>query len=294
MANQNITVQDSIHNSMVDVFSKASSAEITGIENIEKKDGSLIPSKEYKFRNPVGKRTTMKTFDASAIESIEKINLAMYGKGVLEFAICRELSKLNDREKLDSMGFKNIGEFADAMFDISRVTATQYARIGEVFIGDDYQISSSVLPNGLKKGHLIELLRYVGDFGDISTVEEFYLNGLLTDGMSTKALRQTLKQWEKGLLAIETSAEEVPEIEEKSEGGEENTSAGATNTTTAGKSEKSSSTDFDVQVEVGKILSACNDIMIAFDAINNNGYSCMGYDKNIDQIRALAKAVLEG
>lgn len=292
MANQKMTVQDSIHNSMVDVFTRASSAEVSGIENIEKKDGSLIPSKEYVFRNPIGKRTSMKTFDKSAIESIEKINLAMFGKGVLEFAICRELSKLNSREKLDSMGFKNIGEFADAMFDISRVTATQYARIGELFIGDDYQVSSTVLPKGLKKGHLIEFLKYVGEDGDISAIEELYLDGTLTDGMSTKGLRVTLKHWAKGELAIETDATEISAIEDKKSEGGENVSR---ETSKSGKSEKSEvSGDFDAQVEVGKILSACNDITAAFDALNNHGFSLMGYDKNIDQIKALAKAVLEG
>ena len=128
-------------------------------------------------------------------------------------------------------------------------------------------------------------------FHAISSIEELYLDGTLTDGMSTKGLRVTLKQWAKGELAIETDATEIPAIEDKKGEGEENVSR---ETSKSSKSEKSESGDFDAQIEVGKILSACNDITTAFDALNNHGFSLMGYDKNIEQIKALAKAVLEG
>lgn len=295
-AKKNISVQDTVSATMVEVFKKASSSSIQGISTVETKDGSLVSSKEYTFVNPIGKRGTMKTFDSDIIESTEKIAMALYGKNVLTFAICRELSKINNRDKLDAMGFKNIGEYANALFDLSRVTATQYARIGEVFINDEYQIKSDVLPSGLQKGHLVELLTMVGEGGDISDIENLYLEGLLTDGMSTAKIRHIVKDWKNGTLAIDVEADEVPEIEEKDD---------TKSSTESGDNKKSKKSDegkeeartedtnvFDVQVEVGKILSACNNITESFDLLNNHEFSVGGYEKALDQIRALATAML--
>lgn len=289
MANKNLSVQDSISNAMGQVFSAAASATIEGIESIEKKDGGIVPVKEYNFVNPIGKRTTMKTFNPAIIESTEKIALALYGQNVLEYAVCREMAKMNDKKLLDEMGFKNIAEYASAMFDISRVTATQYARIGEVFISDDYTIKSTVLPSGLRKGHLVELLSYVGEEGDISDIEGLYMDGTLTDGMSTKVMRATLKDWKNGTLAIETTGEEIPEIEDRSAGNSEEKSA---KTASSEKSE-AKEVGFDVQKEVGKILSACNEITEAFDALNRHEFNVGGYEKALDEIRALANAMLQ-
>lgn len=287
------TVQDRVTNNMLEVFKRAGGLQISGVENIEKKDGSLIPSKEYTFINPIGKRATMKTFDKDIIESTEKIAMALYGQNVLTFAVCRELANVNKKEKLDSMGFKNIAEYANALFDLSRVTATQYARIGEYFIGDDYRIKSSVLPKGLQKGHMIELLSYVGEEGDISEIEELYMDGTLTDGMSTTAMRKALKDWKNGVNAIESTADEVPEIEDKEaskEDKEEKTDNKKSEKFASDTGEKENG--FDLQKEVGKILSACNAISESFDIINRNEFSVAGYENALDTIRALANGML--
>lgn len=288
MAKKNLSVQDTVSNSMVELFNRASSSTIEGVTTTETKDGAIIASKEYHFMNPVGKRSTMKTFDQSIIESTEKIGMALFGQNVLTFAVCRELAKMDDKAKLDSMGFKNIGEYANALFDLSRITATQYARIGKVFINDEYRISSDILPSGLQKGHLLELLTIVGEDGDISDVESLYLDGSLTDGMPTTAIRKVVKEWKNGTLAIEGTATEVPAIEEKAENQDgknvsRETSAPATDTKTG---------EFDMQVEVGKILSACNDITEAFDILNRHEFNVGGYEKALDTIRALAQSML--
>ena len=288
MAKKNLSVQDTVSNSMVELFNRASSSTIEGVTTTETKDGAIIASKEYHFMNPVGKRSTMKTFDQSIIESTDKIGMALFGQNVLTFAVCRELAKMDDKAKLDSMGFKNIGEYANALFDLSRITATQYARIGKVFINDEYRISSDILPSGLQKGHLLELLTIVGEDGDISDVESLYLDGSLTDGMPTTAIRKVVKDWKNGALAIEGTATEVPAIEEKSENQDgknvsRETSAPATDT---------KSGEFDMQVEVGKILSACNDITEAFDILNRHEFNVGGYEKALDTIRALAQSML--
>ncbi len=284
---KNLSVQDTVANSMVEVFNRASSATIEGVTTTETKDGAIIASKEYKFLNPIGKRTTLKTFDQAIIESTEKIGMALYGQNVLTFAVCRELAKMDDKGKLDSLGFKNIGEYANALFDISRVTATQYARIGKVFISDDYKIASDILPSGLQKGHLLELLTMVGDDGDISEVENLYLDGSLTDGMATTSIRKVVKDWKNGALAIDTTASEVPAIEDKNENGEKNVSRETSAPTDVKTAE------FDVQVEVGKILASCNQITESFDILNRHEFNVGGYEKALDTIRALAQAMLQ-
>ena len=290
MANKkNYSIQDDVASSMVEVFNRASSSNIEGVTTTETKDGSIIASKEYKFLNPIGKRTTLKTFDKSIIESTEKIGMALYGQNVLTFAVCRELAKMDDKSKLDSLGFKNIGEYANALFDISRVTATQYARIGKVFINDEYKIASDILPSGLQKGHLLELLTMVSDDGDISEVESLYLEGTLTDGMPTTAIRKVVKDWKNGTLAIETTGKEIPQIEDKNEKSEKSKNVSRE---TSGNSENNSS-EFDVQIEVGKILSSCNAITESFDILNRHEFNVGGYEKALDTIRALAQAMLQ-
>ena len=290
MANKkNYSIQDDVVSSMVDVFNRASSSSIEGVTTTETKDGSIIASKEYKFLNPIGKRTTLKTFDKSIIESTEKIGMALYGQNVLTFAVCRELAKMDDKSKLDSLGFKNIGEYANALFDISRVTATQYARIGKVFINDEYKIASDMLPSGLQKGHLLELLTMVSDDGDISEVENLYLDGTLTDGMPTTAIRKVVKDWKNGTLAIETTGKEIPQIEDKNEKSEKSKNVSRE---TSGNSENNSG-EFDVQIEVGKILSSCNAITESFDILNRHEFNVGGYEKALDTIRALAQAMLQ-
>ena len=290
MANKkNYSIQDDVASSMVEVFNRASSANIEGVTTTETKDGAIIASKEYKFLNPIGKRTTLKTFDKSIIESTEKIGMALYGQNVLTFAVCRELAKMDDKSKLDSLGFKNIGEYANALFDISRVTATQYARIGKVFINDDYKIASDILPSGLQKGHLLELLTMVSDDGDISEVENLYLDGTLTDGMATTQIRKVVKDWKNGTLAIETTGAEIPELEDKNGKSEKSKNVSRE---TSEKTESSSS-EFDVQIEVGKILSACNSITESFDILNRHEFNVGGYEKALDTIRALAQAMLQ-
>ena len=290
MANKkNYSIQDDVAASMVEVFNRASSSNIEGVTTTETKDGAIIASKEYKFLNPIGKRTTLKTFDKSIIESTEKIGMALYGQNVLTFAVCRELAKMDDKSKLDSLGFKNIGEYANALFDISRVTATQYARIGKVFINDEYKIASDILPSGLQKGHLLELLTMVSDDGDISEVENLYLDGTLTDGMATTAIRKVVKDWKNGTLAIETTGKEIPQIEDKNEKSEKSKNVSRE---TSGNSESNSS-EFDVQIEVGKILSSCNAITESFDILNRHEFNVGGYEKALDTIRALAQAMLQ-
>lgn len=289
MANKNVNVVDTVNNAFVDLLKTVGAKKANGVSVTETKDGKLVQSKEYTLACPVGNRKTLKTFDAEVIASTEKIALALYGKNVLTFAICKELANLNKQDKLDAMGFKNIGEYAGAMFDIARNTANQYARIGAIFINDEYKIASDILPSSLQKGHLLEFLKFIDESGDISHIEELYLDGTLTDGMPTKAIRNIMTQWKQGTLAIETTANELPDTDD-SKANDDSVETTETTVTYQGASQSSS---MDSQVEVGKILNACNEILLAFEAINKGGVSVIGYEKQIDAIKALASSLIK-
>lgn len=287
-----ITVQQSIQNDAQALFNKAMAYNVDGVENKEGKDGSLTPKKVYNFINPIGNRTTLTTYDAEIIQSTEKIGLAIHGKKVLNFAICREMAKLDTKEKLDAMGFSSIRDYGKALFDFAPVTAGQYARIGRVFIDDDYKIKSDILPQGLQKSHLVEMLAYLDDDDDISGIEQLYLDGNLTDGMSTKAMRTVLRDWQNGTLAIETTANDKGEVENNDETKPEKqgskTEAKSSNTSAPSEN----STDFDLQASVATIMHKCNEIRTLFDEINAHEFKVGGFDKPIETIVALASTLI--
>lgn len=242
-----------------------------GIKVSKTSSGNIVQSKEYKFKNPIGKRTSLKTFDPEIIERTEKIALALYGQNVLTFAVCRELAVMSDPATLAKIGFKSIGEYGSALFDLSRVTTTQYCRIGKVFIDDDYKIKSSVMPSGLQKGHLLELLPLVGEDGDLSAIEVMYIHGELTDGMSTSKIRQVVRDRKYAIeeknpegatedeLPFDENGEDNSHDEERGEGTYDESS-----------SKPAEKKGYDLQVEVGKILNFLSECNNSFDAIVNN------------------------
>lgn len=268
----------------------------TGIQESVTKDGKTVTKREYTLVNPIGKRTTLTTFDSAIIESTEKIGLALHGRKVLDFAICKELSKINTPKKLESMGFKNIGEYASALFDLSRVTATQYARIGFIFIDDNYKIKSSILPSSLTKGHLIELLSMVEDENDISNIENAFINGELSDSMSTAKMRKAVKQIktavtidENGLIEDKSKDNGTAEPAEPAEHAEENESK---STPTAKAESIDTSAPESIESLIATILSNVESIKAVFDKINAGGDVIIGYNEHLEAIAALAKSAI--
>lgn len=253
-------------------------------ETIESADGTAleVTKKTYNFINPIGKRTSMTIYDASIIESMEKIGHALHGKALLTYAICKEFSKIAGSGKLENMGFKTIAEFGKSVYGLETSTVNHYTRIGETFINDDYSVKNG-LPE-LSVSHFIELSSSVVD-GDITPIIELYSNGTLVDGMSTKKIRETLKSLSS------------PALEDKTEQSSEQSTSSANSENTATivptESEMSElSANFDVQVAVGKIINACTVIESLFKMMNEHEINAIGYDDNINSIKALAKALL--
>ena len=126
---------------------------------VDKGNGAVAVKRVYDFANKMGKRTQLTTFDAEVIRITETIAKAILHREKASFIICRELYHMKESGKLSSMGFKSVGEYGKAMFDLSPNTCNQYARIGEYFIDDNYNTVKD-LPR-LSVSHYIEFLSYI-------------------------------------------------------------------------------------------------------------------------------------
>lgn len=255
-------------------------------ETIESETGRVdIVKKSYDLVNPIGKRTTMTIYDQSIIESVERIDKALTGKTLLTYVICKEFSKIAKTGKLENMGFKNIAEFGKAKFGLETSTVNHYARIGENFIGDDYNVKPG-LPN-LSVSHFIELSSQVKDDGDITPIIELYTNGTLTDGMSTKAMRKAIKDLSSNALEDKSSKEESQDSAIVTDNSENEATVIMSETET-----QELQANFDTQVVVGKIINACSVVETLFEMLNEHEVEVVGYAENLNNIKALAKALL--
>ena len=256
-------------------------------EQVETKNGVVeVTKKVYEFANPIGKRTQITLFDDAIIESTEKIKSALHGRSILNYVICKEFSNIAESGKLDNMGFKNIAEYGKAIFGLESSTVNHYARIGKNFIDDDYKVKAG-LPE-LSVSHFIELNILVGEDGDLSDIIEMYATGKLTDGMSTKKMRDAIKESRR------------PQLEDKSTDDDKETDESTSQEITAtanvvedGPTIEEMTVDFDSQVVVGQILNSCNRITDLFELLNSHEVSAMGYQDSIDKIKALAKALIQ-
>lgn len=238
-----------------------------------------VTKKTYQFANPIGKRDSMTIYDTAIIESMEKIAHALHGKAILTYAICKEFSKIAESGKLENMGFKTIADFGKVVYGLETSTVNHYTRIGSTFINDDYTVKAG-LPD-LSVSHFIELSASVND-GNITPVIELYANGTLVDGMSTKRIRETLKNLSSGNA-----------IEDKSATTNTKTTAVNTGETIPNDSEITNlEANFDSQVVIGKIISGCSVIEQLFDMLNKNEISAIGYAEHLDAVKAIAKALL--
>lgn len=255
-------------------------------ETIESEDGKTeIIKKSYDLINPIGKRSTITVYDLGIIESMEKINSALHGKTFLSYVICKEFANIVKTGKIENMGFKSIAEFGKAIYDLEPSTVNHYTRIGEHFISDDYIVKAG-LPE-LSVSHFIELSSQVGENGDISPIIELYTSGTLTDGMSTKAIRKTLKNLSNNALEDKGTTPDANTKEESSINSENEA------TVIMNESEvEELQANFDSQVVVGKIINACSIIETLFTMLNENEISVIGYSEKLDSIKALAKALL--
>lgn len=253
----------------------------TYYEKIATETGEIEVSKKvYQFANPVGKRNSLTVYNLEVIKIMEMIDKALKGKTLLTYTICKAFVKIEETGELEKMGFKTVAEFGKAVYGLETSTVNHYVRIGKNFINDDFTVKAG-LPD-LTVGHFIELSALVQD-GDITPVVQLYANGTLIDGMSTKKVRETLR-------TLNGKA-----IEQKDSKTETDSKADTTTINTGEIVETPVSelqVNFDSQIVVGKIINACSYISELFSLLNEHEINAIGYQENLDTIKALAKALL--
>lgn len=238
-----------------------------GIEEKTTSKGNVAVTRKYTLVNKKGDKTTLTINDSAMIESIDKINLAQRAQNVTGYVICRELAKIAESPVMKQLGFKNIAEFGRCVFGFATSTSNHYAKIGKYFITDDYKVVDG-LPD-LSISHFIELNAKVGEDGNIQPIIDLFLEGTLTDGMSTKALRTALLKSNK---VIETTATDVTDETTETTATTETTSTTETTATTATES-KGGKGAFDAQVEIQKALDSIAKFMDAYSVLIENGFS---------------------
>lgn len=179
-----------------------------------------IVKKTVRFEIAKGKRAQVDISNPDIITSVDKINAARHGADIMGYVICRELANLmSHEEELQKMGFEDTQDFGRCIFGYSRNTVNQYIRIGKCFILPDYSVTP-VLPSTTSVSAMVELLRYVEkDNGilDVQLLTNLYTNGILADGMSTKAIRDSLLKWSQS-NALEAGQEGKQEEGKQEEG----------------------------------------------------------------------------
>lgn len=157
-----------------------------------------IIKKSYTMEVAKGNKESLTINDPDIIRSVDSINFAKAASDNARYIICKELFRLNERvEVIQSMGFKGLDDFASHMFGFKKGTSDQYARIGKYFITDEYY-PLPMFPDNIPISHLLEMLAYSvdkdNDTVDVERIISWYTSGLLTDGMTTKKVREALKQ----------------------------------------------------------------------------------------------------
>ena len=266
------------------------------IVKVTKKDGTSVDivKKTYQFIEPVGNKSQLTIMDEKVIKAVETIKGAIEVNKKSTYVICKNFSYLNDKDNLEKMGFKTIGELGKALFGFETSTVNHYARIGELFIMDDYTINP-LLPQ-LSVSHLLELETCEG--GDVEKISELYQNGTLTDGMSTKKLRETIKSLRDKAIEDKSQNEESDNTivadngtEVVNESKQEKTESNNSNEPTSDSIEQLSAS-FDKQVVVGKMLNYCEVIEQLFGLLKEHDIEVVDYNTPIDSIKAMVQALL--
>lgn len=293
MMTKKVNIVENVTKTMNEAYKEVSQL-TPQVKEIEMKNGDIVQSKQYTFLNPHGKRVSLKTFDSEIIECTEKIAYALKLQEKSTFIICKELAKLNDKTILNSIGFNTIAEYAYCVFDFQKTTAQQYARIGEIFIDDNYNIIDSLLPSGLQKGHLIELLTLVKEDNSIEEIEKLYAKSYLTDGMSTAIMRKKIKEYKKNASAIEGEAKEVTEKADNTKTNESvQTVDNKGNQITTEKAIEIQKVNFEKQASCARVITLCNELLSEFNIMSSNGIDTTPTNEQITAIKNFIAELLK-
>ena len=268
---------------------------------IAKKDGTSVEvvKQVFKFKEPIGNRNQLTVMDRDMIESIKIIQGAITVNKRSSYIICKQLYKIKESGKLENMGFKTIGEFAKALFGIESSTANHYAKIGELFITDTYEVDP-ILPQ-LSVSHLLEL----DTFGSAEEVSALFQRGILTDGMSTKKIREVIKSLKENAIEDKESSNEnsndnnTADTDSNSIVGttdnsssDSNTSSQPSSTEPTTESVEQLNVNFDKQIVVEKMFNYCDVLEQMFGMLKQHDIEVVDYTTPIESIKAMIKALV--
>ena len=280
----------STQQAMTDIVGGVAVAE--NIKEMTTKKGNQSIQKKYTFVAKMGNKSSITLFDPALITSVERIKTAEAVTSRMSYVVCRELANIEESGKLQSLGFKNIADFARAMFGYKTSTSNHYARIGKYFINEDYSVKEGI-PD-LSVSHFVELNTLVGDDGSIDNIVELFADGTLTDGMSTKMLRSTILSLSKTVDSEASETTDTSETTATSETTDKDSQLATSKEISkeAGK-EESDNAPFDANIVCGKALDAIarfNDAMIA---LKDNGIQVAGYEDHLKMLADMVKELIQ-
>lgn len=284
-------ISKDVTESMSRAAERFNQTEIEGISEKETSKGNVAVSKRYTLVSNIADRATLTLTDPELITSIEKIKFAESGRKVFGYVICKELANIDESGKLKELGFKSISQFAKAMFGYQESTANHYVRIGKAFITDDYKVKDGLPEYSIS--HFIELNALVTEKEDgtldTSKIENYFLEGVIKDGMSTKQLRDAIKR-ESDKKVVDTTAKEVEETQEAQE------AQGKPLEHSDNKPKMSAETTalFDKLAVSAKALDALNSFLEQIAILKANNVSIPDVSKTVGLLQDVIKNVVEG
>lgn len=228
-----------------------------------------IVKKTIKFEIAKGKRAQVDISNADIISSVDKINAARHGADLMAYVICREMANLSAHEEdLQKMGFDDTADFGRSLFGYSRNTVNQYVRVGKAFILPDYSVMPA-LPSTISVSAMVEVLAYVQKDGgavDVQLLTNLYNNGVLVDGMPTKAIREALAKWKQSnLLEAGEQSEQTEQGEQPEKGKKRGRKAKAEQTEQGEQSIIDRLNDMTPDAAAGNALNALEILNAIFD-----------------------------
>ena len=167
-------------------------------------DGSplMMVAANFKFAVEKGKKTEIEVSNPDIARLLYEIQAAGKATNEIDKFVARKLYKLSEYdEAIKKMNFDSVTDLVKAVFGMSTDWSSKRIRIGKYFIDDNFQMNS-VIPANWSMSHVQELLQYLpkdetGEVDDskvIPFVVSILQDGIVADGMTTKAIREALSE----------------------------------------------------------------------------------------------------
>ena len=162
----------------------------------------MMVAANFKFAVEKGKKTEIEVSNPDIARLLYEIQAAGKATNEIDKFVARKLYKLSEYEDaIKKMNFDSVTDLVKAVFGMSPDWSSKRIRIGKYFINDEYKLNP-VIPSNWSMSHVQELLQYlpkdsegnVDDTQVIPFVMSILQEGIVADGMTTKAIREALTE----------------------------------------------------------------------------------------------------